>query len=73
MITQLKPGPKIINDKIVSDFSAALYIMQQYEPAGKIASEVEVPREVKALNKKIILELLNEGLSSIDIIEQLSK
>jgi len=71
MITQLKPGPKIINDKIVSDFSAALYIMQQYEPAGKIASEV--PREVKALNKKIILELLNEGLSSIDIIEQLSK
>jgi len=73
MITQLKRGPKIINDKIVSDFSAALDIMQQYEPDGKIEEEVEVLGEVKALNKKIILELLNEGLSSIDIIEKLSQ
>jgi len=71
MITQLKPGPKIINDKIVSDFSAALNIMQQYEPAGKIESKVS--EKMKVLNKKMILELLNEGLSSIDIIEKLSK
>ena len=71
MITQLKPGPKIINDKIVSDFSAALDIMQQYEPDGKIESEVS--KKMNVLNKKVILELLNEGLSSIDIIEKLSK
>jgi len=71
MITQLKRGPKIINDKIVSDFSAALDIIQQYEPDGKI--DPEVSETMNVLNKKIILELLNEGLSSIDIIEQLSK
>ena len=40
MITQLNPGPKIINDKIVSDFSAALNIMHLMQSAYFSISDI---------------------------------
>ena len=69
--SKLNRGPKIIDDYIVNNFSSTLSSIKDKKTQAVINSETNIINH--AINEKVIIELLNNGLNSVDIIEHLTK
>ena len=69
--SKLNRGPKIIDDHIVNNFSNTLSSIKDKKNQAVINRETNIINH--AINEKVIIELLNNGLNSVDIIEHLTK